>query len=159
MSKAIPYEPLRQVPRGLRPALARVDRRLLLGRPPRLGLAVVDHFSHRGRGGARVDAQDRTNAHPEFSRLGARASPAGRPPTDWDGRRVGLSYSSPGTVMWFLPLALSWLVMIPDPCLEPLLRLYEAKTPWALQQPFDELVSTEHLDVGACTAAFVGQAD
>ena len=44
-----------------------------------------------------------------------------------------------------------WVLWIPDPCIEPLLRMYEARNPWALQQPFEELVSTGHLDLGGCT--------
>ena len=57
--------------------------------------------------------------------------------------------------MWLL----LWVLTIPDPCLEPLLRMYEAKTPWALQEPFEELVTTGHLDLGGCTVGFNSQTD
>ena len=53
----------------------------------------------------------------------------------------------------------TWSLLIPSHCIEPLLRLYEATTPWALQQPFEELVSSGYLDLGGCTVGFDGMTD
>lgn len=41
-----------------------------------------------------------------------------------------------------------WTVVIPDVCLEPLLRVWERTTPWAMQVPYEQLLSTGRLDIG-----------
>ena len=58
-----------------------------------------------------------------------------------------------------LVLAAVWTVVIPDHCIEPMLRVYEQRIPWAMQAPYEQLVSEGHLDLGGCTIGFDPQAD
>lgn len=55
---------------------------------------------------------------------------------------------------------LVWTVVIPPHCIEPMLRMYESLTPWAMQVPYEQMLTTGRLDVGGdCTVGIDPLAD
>lgn len=57
------------------------------------------------------------------------------------------------------PWLLAWLIVIPEVCIQPMLRVYEQRTPWAMQEPYEQLLTTGRLEIEGCTIGLTEGAD